>query len=118
MYIQYLPLMTSTSCKNLHLHLHITDKQNMKDCLHLYKKCFKHTKTGTKHLSWLGVGVAISSRWFDSRPGHFGLSLGKTVYSILSQSTQLQNGYVALLRAVLRACARMLPVALTYPLGY
>ena len=27
--------------------------------------------------------------------GHFGLSLGKTVYSILLQSTQLQNGYLA-----------------------
>ena len=27
--------------------------------------------------------------------GHFGLFLGKTVYSILLQSTQLQNGYLA-----------------------
>ena len=27
--------------------------------------------------------------------GHFGLSLDKTVYSILLQSTQLQNGYLA-----------------------
>ena len=29
------------------------------------------------------------------RPGHFGLFLGKAVYSILLQSTQLQNGYLA-----------------------
>ena len=28
-------------------------------------------------------------------PGHFGLFLGKAVYSILLQSTQLQNGYLA-----------------------
>ena len=27
--------------------------------------------------------------------GHFGLFLGKTIYSILLQSTQLQNGYLA-----------------------
>ena len=29
------------------------------------------------------------------RPGHFGLFLGKAVYCILLQSTQLQNGYLA-----------------------
>ena len=30
-----------------------------------------------------------------SHSGHFGLFLGKTIYSILLQSTQLQNGYLA-----------------------
>ena len=33
--------------------------------------------------------------------GHFGLSLGKTVYSILPQSTQLKNRYLALIRQCL-----------------
>ena len=37
-------------------------------------------------LSWLGVGLVIS------RSGHFGLSLGKTVYSILPQSTRCKIG--------------------------
>ena len=45
------------------------------------------------------IGPLLSvGRWFNSRPGHFGLSLGKTVYSILPQSTQLENGYPALIR--------------------
>ena len=52
-----------------------------------------------------------------SRPGHFGLSLGKTVYSILPQSTQLQNGYLALIRQCLELVRYMLPVALEYPPG-
>ena len=48
-------------------------------------------------LSWLGVGLVISRSLTSSipGPGHFGLSLGKTVYSILPQSIQLQNGYLA-----------------------
>ena len=33
------------------------------------------------------------------------MSLGKTVYSILLQSTQLQNGLPSINKAVLRACA-------------
>ena len=44
-------------------------------------------------------------RWFNSRPGHFGLSLGKTVYSILLQSTQLQKWVPSINKALLRACA-------------
>ena len=48
---------------------------------------------------------------------HFGLSLGKTVYSILPPSTQLQNRYLALIRQCLERVRCMLPVALEYPLG-
>ena len=51
------------------------------------------------------------------RPGHFGLSLGRTVYSILLQSTQLQIGYLALIRQCLEHVRYMLPVALEYPPG-
>ena len=41
-------------------------------------------------------------RWFDSRPLRALWSfLGKTVYSILLQSTQLQNGYLAQIRQYL-----------------
>ena len=40
------------------------------------------------------IGIDIF-RWFNSRPRHFGLSLGKTVYSMLPQSTHLQIGYLA-----------------------
>ena len=43
--------------------------------------------------------------WFNSRPGHFGLSLGKTVNSILPQCTQLQKWVPSINEAVLRACA-------------
>ena len=56
-------------------------------------------------------------RWFNSRLGHFGLSLGKTVYSILPQSTQLQNGYLAYIRQCLELVCYMLPTALEYPTG-
>ena len=55
--------------------------------------------------------------WFNSRPGHFGLSLGKTVYSILPQSTQLLNGYLALIMQCLELVRYMLPAALEYPPG-
>ena len=41
----------------------------------------------------------------------FRLSLGKTVYS------QLQNGYLALLRQCLELVRYMLPTALEYPSG-
>ena len=43
--------------------------------------------------------------------------LGKTVYSILLQSTQLQNGYLALIRQCLELVCYMLPTALEYPSG-
>ena len=43
--------------------------------------------------------------WFNSQPGHFGLFSGKTVYSILPQSTQLQKWLPSINKAVLRACA-------------
>ena len=49
--------------------------------------------------------------------GHFGLSLGKTVYSILLQSTQLQNGYLALIRQCIELVRYMLPAAQEYPAG-
>ena len=49
--------------------------------------------------------------------GHIGLFLGKTVYSILLQSTQLQNGYLAWIRQCLECVRYMLPVALEYPPG-
>ena len=55
--------------------------------------------------------------WFNSQPRHFGLSLGKTVYSILTQSTQLQNGYVALIRQCLELAHYLLPAALEYHSG-
>ena len=45
------------------------------------------------------------------------LFLGKTVYSILPQSTQLQNGYLALIRQCLELVRYMLPTALEYPTG-
>ena len=48
---------------------------------------------------------------------HFGLSLGKTIYSVLPQSTQLQNGYLALLRQCFELVRYMLPAALKYPSG-
>ena len=51
-------------------------------------------------------------RGFNFRSGHFGLSLDKTVYSILLQSTQLQNGYLALIRQCLELVRYMLPAAL------
>ena len=54
---------------------------------------------------------------FNFLPGHFSLSLGKTVYSILPQSTQLQNGYLALIRQCLELVRYMLPTALEYPPG-
>ena len=47
----------------------------------------------------------------------FGLSLGKTVYSILPQSTQLQNRHLALIRECLELVRYMLPAALEYPSG-
>ena len=49
---------------------------------------------------------------FNSRPGHLGLSLGKTVYSILPQSTQLLNGYLALIWRCLMLVRYMVPAAL------
>ena len=58
----------------------------------------------------------IYSHWLDFRPAHFGLTLGKTVNSILPQSTQLQNGYLAKIRQCLELVRYMLPVALEYPL--
>ena len=51
------------------------------------------------------------------RQGHFGLSLGKTVYSILPQSPQLKNGYLAFIRQCLELMRYMLPAALEYPSG-
>ena len=60
--------------------------------------------------SWLGVGLVISTSLVQFPPGHFGLSLGKTVYSILPQSTQLQNGYLALIRQCLELVLYMLPI--------
>ena len=42
-------------------------------------------------------------------------SLGKIVYSILPQSTQLKNGYLALIRQCLERVRYMLPAALEYP---
>ena len=45
------------------------------------------------------------------------LSLGKAVYSILSQSTQLQNGYLVLIRQCIELVRYMLPTALEYPSG-
>ena len=71
---------------------------------------------GTKWLSWLGVGLVISRSLVQFRLGH-NLSLGKTVYSILPQSTQLQNGYLALIRQCLELTRYMLPAALEYPSG-
>ena len=68
---------------------------------------------GWFYLSWLGVGLV--GHWFNSRPGHFGLSLGKTVYSILPQSTQLQNGYLALIRQCLGLVRYMLTTTQEYP---
>ena len=41
----------------------------------------------------------------------------KTVYSILPQSTQLQNGYLAIRRQCLELVRYMLPAALEYPSG-
>ena len=52
-----------------------------------------------------------------SRPGHFGMFLGKTVYPILPQSTQLQNGYLALIRQCFELERYMLPAALEYSPG-
>ena len=52
--------------------------------------------------------------------GKMCLFLGKTVYSILPQSTQLINGYLALIRQCLEELERvryMLPAALEYPPG-
>ena len=49
--------------------------------------------------------------------GKMCLFLGKTVYSILPQSTQLQNGYLALIRQCLELVRYMLPAALEYPQG-
>ena len=67
---------------------------------------------------WTSNRLLLSvGRWFNSRPGHLGLSLGKTVYSILPQSTQLQNRYLALKRQCLEHARYMLPAALEYPLG-
>ena len=50
---------------------------------------------------------------FNSRPGH----VGETVYAILPRSTQLQNGYLALIRQCLELVRYMLPTALEYPSG-
>ena len=65
----------------------------------------------------MSVRPVISRSLFNSRPGHFGLSLGKTVYSILPQSTQLQNRYLALIGPCLELVRYMLPAALEYPSG-
>ena len=40
------------------------------------------------------------------------------VYSILPQSTQLRNGYLALIRQCLERVRYMLPAALEYHTGY
>ena len=52
-------------------------------------------------------------RWFYSRPGHYDLTLDKTVYSILPQSTQLQNGYLTVIRQCLGLANYTLPAALS-----
>ena len=44
-------------------------------------------------------------RWFNSRPGHFGLFLGKTVYSILPESNPAVQWVPSINKPVLRACA-------------
>ena len=69
------------------------------------------------HVNNIDLWLCIVGRWFNSRLGHFGLSLGKTVYSILPQSTQLQNGFLALIRQCLELVRYMLPTALEYPSG-
>ena len=40
------------------------------------------------------IGHLVVAGSIPGHSGHFGLFLGKTVYSILLQSTQLQNGYL------------------------
>ena len=60
----------------------------------------------------LVVGLVISRSLLQFPAGHFGLFLGKTVYSILPQSTQLQNGHLALIRQCLEHVRYMLPTAL------
>ena len=64
------------------------------------------------------VGLVISRSLVKSPAGALRSVLGKTVYSILPQSTQLQNGYLALIRQCLQLVWYMLPAALEYPLGY
>ena len=63
------------------------------------------------------VRCRTRNHWFNSRPGHFGLSLRKTFYSILPQSTQLKNRYLAFISQCLELVHYMLPAALEYPLG-
>ena len=46
------------------------------------------------------------------------MSLGKPIYSILPQSTELQNGYIAIIRQSLELVHYMLPAPLEYPSGY
>ena len=46
-----------------------------------------------------------------------GMYLGKKVYSILSQSTQLKNEYLALIRQCLELVRYILPATLEYPSG-
>ena len=69
----------------------------------------------TKKLSWLVVGLVISRSLVLFPTWHFGLSLGKTVYSILPQSTRLQNEYLSLIRQCLELVRYGLPAALGYP---
>ena len=61
--------------------------------------------------------VAIGHKLILYNTIHLGLSLGKTVYSILPQSTQLQNGYLAIIRQCLELVHYMLRTALEYPSG-
>ena len=45
------------------------------------------------------------------------MSLDKAVYSIMPQSTQLHNGFLALIRQCLELVRYMQPAALEYPSG-
>ena len=85
----------------------------------MHQKC----ETGLTHW-YKGDKVAQLVRCWTSNqrvagsiPGRDTLVCPWAVYSILLQSTQLQNGYLAKIRQCLERVRYMLPVALEYPLG-
>ena len=78
-------------------------------------------KTCDLGISYPGLGIRSRVRVGDKVAQlvtcQTGLFLGKTVYSLLPQSTQLQNGYLALIRHCLESVRYMLPATLEYRPG-
>ena len=67
--------------------------------------------------TWLGVGLVIRGWMVQFPAGALWSVVWQKVNSILLQSTQLQNGYLAQIRHRLERVRYMLPVALEYPRG-